>query len=343
MDPSKTNSIAKANEYLRIVLPLINKHGLPPNPMQYALWYAYASGENSRLTNAINKILNTKKSIDEEDCNELYNNYLNNHDATSLQVHESVTKVMENLSGQLLESSDQAQHYNDVLGTVDKQLDNSNDSDVLQDIVKNLAEETSLMQSANQHLTERLNESTSELDSLKKELEVARKAANTDILTGIPNRQAFEEKIASLINEQNSFCFLIADIDFFKKFNDTYGHLLGDKVLRFVAQTLKKQLKGQDMVSRYGGEEFVVVLPDTPFEGAISVAENLRKSIQKQKLRRADNQKEIGNITLSIGVSEYRSGEDPKDMIERADTALYEAKEKGRNRVVAEASSKQPA
>lgn len=338
-----SDSFEQANEYLRIALPLINKHHMPPNPMQYTLWYAYASGQNSKLTNAINQILKTKNSINEEQCIELYKNHIKNHDTVSLHIHESVTKVMEALSDQLVESSDQAQHFDDVLGIADKQLDGDNNSEVLHEVVKNLSDETNIMQSVNQHLTQKLVDSSSQLESLKQELEEARKAANTDILTGIPNRQAFEEKIASLIREKNSFCFLIADIDFFKRFNDTYGHQLGDKVLRFVAQTLQKQLKGQDMVSRYGGEEFVVVLPDTPFAGAIAVAENLRKAIQKQKLRRADNQKEIGSITLSIGVSKYRAGEDAKDMIERADKALYAAKENGRNRVEAETSVSEPA
>ena len=142
-----------------------------------------------------------------------------------------------------------------------------------------------------------------------------------------------------MINEQSPFCLLVADIDFFKNFNDTHGHQLGDKVLRFVAQTLQKQLKGQDVVARYGGEEFVVILPDTPFGGAITVAENLRKAVQKQRLRRTDNQEYIGNVTLSIGVSMYRNGEKGEEVVERADNALYQAKKNGRNCVTPETTS----
>lgn len=334
-----SDSVEQASEYLRITLPLLNKYKIPPNPMHYTVWYAYASGQNSQLTKAIDKVLESKGTISEETSSELYKNHLQNHDAVSRQVHESVNKVMEALSDQLIDSSDHAQHYGDVLGTVDKQLGIESTPDNLHEVVKNLSEETKVMQSVNQDLTKKLDDSSSELENLKKELDEARKAANTDILTGIPNRQAFENRLAASIDEQSPFCLLLADIDFFKNFNDTYGHQLGDKVLRFVAQTLQKHLKGQDMVTRFGGEEFAIILPETPFGGAIAVAENLRKAIQSQRLRRTDNQEYIGNITLSIGMAMYRNGEKAEDIIERADNALYQAKKNGRNCVTPEAST----
>ncbi len=338
-----SDNFEQANEYLRIALPLINKHAIPPTPIHYAVWYAYASGQNSKLTGAINNILESKGTITTEISNELYKKYLQNHDAVAVQVNESVNNVMNALTDQLINSTDQAQHYGNVLGTVDKQLDSENNMENLQKVVKNLSEETHVMQDVNTGLTEKLNDSSKELLQLKVELEEARKAANTDILTGIPNRQAFESRLALLINEQSPFCLLIADIDFFKNFNDTHGHQLGDKILRFVAHTIQKQLKGQDMVSRFGGEEFAIILPDTPFAGAMAVAENLRKAIQSQRLRRTDNQEYIGNITMSIGVAMYRDGEKGDEVIKRADTALYQAKENGRNCISPEASETETA
>ena len=336
MDYSDT--FEQSNEYLRIALPMINKHAIPPNPLHYAVWYAYASGQNSKLTSAINNILESKGTISEEISNELYKKYLQNHDAVAMQVNESVNNVMNALSDQLVNSSEHVQHYGDVLGSVDEQLILENNGSNLQNVVKKLSVETQVMQDVNHNLTDQLNDSSAELKQLKKELEEARKAASTDILTGIPNRQAFQNRLELLINEQAPFCLLIADIDFFKNFNDTHGHQLGDKVLRFVAQTIHKQLKGQDMASRFGGEEFAIILPDTPFGGAISVAENLRKAVQSQRLRRTDNQEYIGNITMSIGAAMYRNGEKAEDVIERADAALYQSKKNGRNCVTPETS-----
>lgn len=331
-----TDNVEQASEYLRIALPLLNKHGIPPNPIHYAVWYAYASGQNSKLTNAINQAIEAKGSVSAEMSHALYKKHIQNHDAVSMQVHEGVNKVMEALTDQLINSSDQAMHYEEVLGSFDKELGLETRPDHLQDVVKNLSEETQVMQTVNKDLTQKLNNSSSELITLKKELDEARKAANTDILTGIPNRQAFESRIALCIKEQTPFCLLLADIDFFKKFNDNYGHQLGDKILRFVAQTIQKHLKGQDMATRFGGEEFAIILPETPFGGAMAVAENLRKIIQQQKLRRTDSKEYIDSITLSIGVGMYRPGEPGEDLIERADTALYQAKKNGRNCVTPE-------
>ncbi len=338
-----TDNVEQASEYLRIALPLLNKHGIPPNPIHYTVWYAYASGQNSNLTKAINQVIEAKGSVSAEMSHALYKKHLQNHDAVSMQVHEGVNKVMEALTDQLVSSSDQVMHYNEVLDVVDKELEVESGSGHLHDVVKNLSQETHVMQTVNRDLTQKLNNSSTQLSTLKKELDEARKAANTDILTGIPNRQAFESRFSLCIKEKTPFCLLIADIDFFKKFNDNYGHQLGDKVLRFVAQILQKHLKGQDMVTRFGGEEFAIILPETPFAGAMTVAENLRNIIQQQKLRRTDSKEFIDSITLSIGVAMYRPDEAGEDLIERADTALYQAKKNGRNCVTAEEALTQTA
>src|SRR5690606_26359339 len=131
-------------------------------------------------------------------------------------------------------------------------------------------------------------------------------------------------------------CLMIIDIDHFKSFNDTYGHQTGDQVLRLVAMTLKSNIKGQDLAARYGGEEFVAILPSTDIEGAVIVAENIRRAIQaKQLLKRSTNEK-LGRITASFGVAAYQSGDTAGMLIERADRCLYAAKHAGRNRVVSE-------
>jgi diguanylate cyclase len=123
------------------------------------------------------------------------------------------------------------------------------------------------------------------------------------------------------------------DIDHFKAVNDTHGHLIGDRVIRFVAQVMQKNTKGQDTAARYGGEEFTLLLPGTPSAGAKSVAETIRAAVSKAQLVRADNKKPLGQITISAGVATFRKGEDIMEFINRADQALYRAKKEGRNRV----------
>lgn len=157
------------------------------------------------------------------------------------------------------------------------------------------------------------------------------KHATLDALTGFYNRRQLEERIkqeaSSAKRQHRSLCAIMTDIDYFKKVNDTYGHAAGDLVLKTVSREIKNQLRDYDVAGRYGGEEFVILLPFTKLEEAKMVAERLRKSIETKKF-------DIGNkkinITISLGVAEYKG----KDFIENADKALYKAKESGRNKVI---------
>jgi diguanylate cyclase len=129
----------------------------------------------------------------------------------------------------------------------------------------------------------------------------------------------------------------MTDVDHFKKFNDTYGHLTGDQVLRLVAMSVKQNVKGQDIAARYGGEEFVVVLPNTVLRAAITVADHVRRAVMTKELMKRSTGEHLGRVTISIGVAALRDGDTPQSLIERADTCLYAAKRAGRNRVISEA------
>jgi diguanylate cyclase len=126
------------------------------------------------------------------------------------------------------------------------------------------------------------------------------------------------------------------DIDYFKKFNDQYGHQVGDEVLRIVGAHLKKNLKGKDFPARYGGEEFIVLLPDTKLDKAYIVSEQIRDNISKKRLKIKKTGQVLGNITASLGVSEIREEDTAISVVERADSALYLAKNSGRNNVKSE-------
>ena len=163
-----------------------------------------------------------------------------------------------------------------------------------------------------------------------------------DSLTGLHNRGYFDLRIHEEINRAKrhdhplTLCF--ADIDHFKKVNDTYGHMFGDRVLREVAHHFKAVIRLPDFAARYGGEEFALVLPETPLDGGILVAERLRRAIESMKMTNpsvVNKNPEPLNFSVSIGVSNFPDdGSSPNDIINRADQALYKAKRKGRNRVV---------
>ena len=163
--------------------------------------------------------------------------------------------------------------------------------------------------------------------------------ATIDALTNLNNRRQFElrlgQEIATTKRQNNPLCAMMIDIDFFKKVNDTYGHASGDAVLRGVASIIKSALRESDIPSRYGGEEFAVLLPYTHIEEAKIVGERLRKAVESSPIPINDEDSEVKsiNVTISMGLAEFNTQETGEELFERADKALYEAKESGRNRV----------
>lgn len=186
----------------------------------------------------------------------------------------------------------------------------------------------------------KLNDYTTEITELTRQLEQTKKAAMLDPITGIGNRRRFEDSLKDILGRLGEFnekvSVLLGDIDNFKTVNDTLGHHVGDQVLRLVAGNFVNNLKGSDVVARWGGDEFAAILPNTNIDNAMSVAETVRHSIGSRSLKNTETGETMGKITLSIGVSTYRQGDNAHKLIFRADQALYEAKRLGRNRTEAE-------
>lgn len=166
------------------------------------------------------------------------------------------------------------------------------------------------------------------------------KHATLDALTGFYNRRQLEERVKQEVSgarrQNRSLCAIMTDIDYFKTVNDTYGHAAGDLVLKTVSNVIKTQLRDYDIAGRYGGEEFLLLLPFTKLEEAKNVAERLRAAVQNTyvDISKLHSESDKINVTISLGVSEYKSEDAEKSFIMNADRALYEAKEAGRNRVV---------
>jgi diguanylate cyclase len=148
--------------------------------------------------------------------------------------------------------------------------------------------------------------------------------------------QRLRDFTQSAQGDGSELCLVMADIDYFKKFNDTYGHQLGDLVLRLVARALTEGVKGRDLVTRYGGEEFAILLPQTKLNDALGLGEQLRRTIGARHIVQRGEARDLGNVTLSMGVSRWHPGEPVVEFVQRADAALYFAKRHGRNRVCSE-------
>ena len=191
-----------------------------------------------------------------------------------------------------------------------------------------------------EHLDEIKAQAAATLTRAKSYVEVL-EHATLDALTGYNNRHQFEKRLkettSSAKRQNQPLCCIMSDIDYFKKVNDTYGHAVGDCVLKSVAKTIKKELRESDIASRYGGEEFIFLLPHTKLDEATVVANRLREAVEKKKINieeyKIKNVKEI-SVTISIGVSEFKNEKDYEQLYKNADNALYQAKETGRNKVI---------
>ena len=190
-------------------------------------------------------------------------------------------------------------------------------------------------------LTNQLADMQSKLNEMEKLAEVAqhaieeqRRKAMHDALTGLPNREAYQQRLEQEVQRQqrygNKLSLMVCDIDLFKRINDNYGHLAGDKVLKIIAKSLQVNLRDTDFIARFGGEEFVALMPETSLQEAKIVAEKLRKQIEGSPF---NFKKEPVQITVSFGISEFIGEDTATEVFERADKALYKAKEKGRNQV----------
>lgn len=317
-------------------------HEVPPTPANYAVWYAYAAGVVPELKRTIDILISNKQEFTPELNAELYQRFcdtgrhLTFFEETGNRLQDAVDQV----SRYVKSASGDTSAFGKALDRYSNKLGEDENPEEMRKLISGLVLETQRMSERNRALEDRLSQSSGEIVELRQNLEQVRREALTDALTGIPNRKYFENRLREAARDAmesgEAMSLLIADIDHFKHFNDTYGHQLGDQVLRLVARTLSDSVKGRDTPARYGGEEFAIVLPQTRLQDAVVVADQIRRSITRRHIVRRDTGDSFGTITLSIGVSTYRPGEQLLETIRRADAALYHAKHSGRNRVMSE-------
>ncbi len=331
----------RALGYANSAMDLLKRGQIPPYPQFYELLYTYATGVNPSLNQRVNHIFRDG-TASAELAERLYNEFLKSQDA-----NERISSVSERMATRIEAVNDAidtamatANAYSGTLQSASGDLGQHMTEAELRATAQRLLGETRRMQDANAQLEQKLEASRDDIAALQRDLDEVRRESMLDPLTKIFNRKSFDEGLLKSFTEANEqgtpLCLMLLDIDHFKRFNDTWGHQTGDQVLRLVAMTLKSNIKGRDMAARYGGEEFAAILPETDLEGALIVADNIRKAIQaKELLKRSTNEK-LGRITASFGVAMFRKGDTPGSLIERADRCLYAAKHAGRNRVHSE-------
>ena len=329
--------------FAEIALGQIKALRQPAYPRNYEVWYSYATGFNPSLNQTINETLSRNGTLTGADIDQIYETYLS---------PARLTDRLDNVGGQIVDEIEQvmamidaavgsATHYTESLAHATQSLGTAKDRDGLRTIVETLVRATRDMEENNGRLEQSLKASKHEINQLQVNLEAVRNESLTDPLTSLANRkyfdQALDKYIAQSFASGEPVSLLLTDIDHFKAFNDTFGHLTGDQVLRLVALAVKQNVKGQDVAARYGGEEFAVILPNTALRAALTVADHIRRAVMTKELMKRSTGEHLGRVTVSIGVAALQKGDTSQSLIERADSCLYTAKRCGRNRVMCEA------
>ena len=311
-------------------------------PRNYEVWYVYATGHNPSLNKIINETLARNGKLTEADLEQIYDTYLSHMKTTERidKVGGRVIGEIDDVTVLISEALAMASCYDATLAGASEQLSAANNREHLKAIAEALIKSTREMRDTNKVLEERLILSRGEITNLQHSLEAIRAESLTDPLTGLGNRKYFDRMIEQAVQHalanNEPLSLLMFDIDHFKSFNDSYGHLTGDQVLRLVGMSLNQTIKGQDITARYGGEEFAVVLPNTALRQALTVADHIRRAVMAKELKKKSTGEILGRVTISVGVSMLKPGDDTDSLIERADACLYAAKRAGRNRVICE-------
>lgn len=312
-------------------------------PRNYEIWYVYATGYNAPLNKIINETLARQGKLTESDLDQIYDTYLSHIKTTDRidKVGARVIGEIDDVMKVLSEALGMTGSYDASLSGATEKLSSARNRDQITSIVEALLRSTTEMRETNKALEDRLTQSKNEISNLQHSLEAIRAESLTDPLTGLGNRKYFDRMIntsvQSALASGDPLSLLLFDIDHFKSFNDSYGHLTGDQVLRLVGLSLKQTIKGQDITARYGGEEFAVVLPNTALRQALTVADHIRRAVMAKELKKKSTGEILGRVTISVGVAMLKHGDDTDALIERADACLYAAKRNGRNRVICEA------
>lgn len=329
----------KAAEYLRLSLSKLGELKLPVTAHNYSLFYAYFSGWDVALNQRLDDILSTEKTISSEMVNELFEQFLCQCNSTDFEtLNRELLNAVAQIIGSIIDFVGQSALSNQSLEKHLDKLSNTNKPAEILNAASEIIADTRQFVAKTQVFEESIRDSSSQIETLQEELILAREEATIDALTGLNNRRGLDKTLQESIDIANELkkplCILLIDIDHFKKINDTHGHLIGDKVLKGIANQLSKQIRGDDYIARFGGEEFTVILKETPISSAFVVAEKIRSSVERLKLKEVKSGKELDPITTSLGVASYQYGENMEDLLSRCDEALYRAKQLGRNRTL---------
>jgi len=328
----------------RTALAELAGQGAPVSPANYELWTAYLCGAFPELNREIEKHVSGGAALTDEVRDALFEKYFakTRLSAEILAASAGIARELDEVVSGLRSAGKASGGYANELRNAATRLDDTSDAASFREIVRNLADATRKIAQHNLELEQQMQASSRHVAALQATLQEVRVEALTDGLTGLANRKHFDhfmaKRIAEADRDQGDLCLILCDIDHFKRVNDTWGHQVGDQVIRFVASVMQAQAKNDQLCARYGGEEFAILLPRVSLQHATQLAERIGAAVREKQLTRRSTGEVIGRITVSFGVAKYVQGEPGEEWVSRADACLYDSKRGGRDRVTTEAT-----
>lgn len=319
-------------------IALMSRLKVAQTPANYAIWFNYCQGTSPGLKRAIDALFESKSEFDASTSADLISNFGTGETAVAVSsdVSKRLGSLMEDAQGFLqVAIADNRQHMLAMGEAASGAGEGADPGELIDGLIAELSKSVSRASTLEKNFVE----ATQELSQIRASLDDAEKRARTDVLTGLPNRLAFQDFFRSAqmaaMESRRPLSVMLIDVDHFKRFNDDFGHSVGDQVLRLIAKVVRERVRDQDLPARYGGEELIAIFPNSDLQACMAVGEAIRTAISECAITRRSTGETLPGISVSIGVAQLRLGELMTDLIERCDKALYKAKDAGRNRVVA--------
>ncbi|MCO6186335.1 GGDEF domain-containing protein [Rhizobium sp. L1K21] len=310
--------------------------GVAPIPRNYELFYEAYIGSNPKLTKDLAALGN---KATQEELDAIGQQYFNTNRPHALDgAHSKIVSELEGLLGVLKQEQNSLESYNKLLGDTVSRISDKNSAsvEILRNAIGVLSEATGDTMAQGEKAVESVVKKSVEMEKVRQELDEYKRIANTDSLTRLSNRRAFDEKLAAIYNRQTNrsvTALVIGDIDHFKKINDTFGHPVGDKILATVANIIRANVRRDVFVARTGGEEFAIVIEGNSDVEAMQIAERIRKALAATPFKNSKTGVDYGPVTMSLGICMASEADEPNELYSKSDIALYCAKNDGRNQV----------
>ncbi|HEX2146395.1 MAG TPA: GGDEF domain-containing protein [Pseudorhizobium sp.] len=328
---------AQATDVVGQIVYALRTMGIAPLPRNYQLFYEAYIGANGPLTQ---KLAALGSHATQEELDALAAEFLGTAQVEVIErVHDKLQVELEGLLTLLRQEQQSLESYTKLLGETASRINSKANfsTDIIRNAIHLLTEATGDKMAEGERTVDSMAGHSQEMDQVRRELDEYKRIANTDSLTRLANRRAFDERLAALYDAAPNLpvaALILADIDNFKKINDSFGHPVGDKILASVASVIRANVRKELFVARTGGEEFAIIVEGNTADEVMLICERIRCALETRSFRNSRSGTQYGPITISLGYSMGSQADDPSALYANADIALYHAKRGGRNRTV---------